>query len=80
MAALAIEYQPLTTILLYGQLRQFGRSFQMSVRTPAEAIKALCVQIPGFERFLSGIGAALAWDFYLPPGASTNGLGKAKGN
>ena len=53
MAALAIEYQPMTTILLYGQLRQFGRSFRLSVRTPAEAIKALCVQIPGFERFIS---------------------------
>jgi len=53
MAALAIEYQPMTTILLYGQLRQFGRSFRLSVRSPAEAIKALCVQIPGFERFIS---------------------------
>ncbi|QJI28676.1 tail assembly protein [Pseudomonas sp. ADAK18] len=53
MAALAIEYQPLTTILLFGQLRQFGRSFRLSVRTTAEAIKALCVQVPGFERFLS---------------------------
>ena len=53
MSALAIEYQPLTTILLFGQLRQFGKSFKLSVRTTAEAIKALCVQIPGFERFLS---------------------------
>ena len=53
MAALAIEYQPLTTILLFGQLRQFGRSFRLSVRTTAEAIKALCVQVPGFERFMS---------------------------
>lgn len=53
MAAQAINYQPMTTILLYGQLRQFGRSFRMAVRSPAEAIKALCVQIPGFERFLS---------------------------
>ena len=53
MSALAINYQPMTTILLYGQLRQFGRSFRLSVRSPAEAIKALCVQIPGFERFLS---------------------------
>ena len=25
----------------------------MAVRSPAEAVKALCVQIPGFERFLS---------------------------
>ena len=53
MAALAIEYQPMTTVLLYGQPRQFGRSFRLAVRTPAEAIKALCVQIPGFERFIS---------------------------
>lgn len=53
MSALAINYQPMTTILLYGQLRQFGRSFRLSVRSPAEAIKALCVQIPGFELFLS---------------------------
>ncbi|MFV3316577.1 tail assembly protein [Pseudomonas sp. NY15374] len=52
MAALAIEYQPVTTVVLYGKLRQFGRSFRLSVRSPAEAIKALCVQIPGFERFL----------------------------
>jgi predicted phage tail protein len=43
----------MTTILLYGQLRQFGRSFRLSVRSPAEAIKALCVQIPGLERFIS---------------------------
>ncbi|WP_321847281.1 tail assembly protein [Pseudomonas paraveronii] len=53
MPALAINYQPMTTILLYGQLRQFGRSFRLSVRSPAEAIKALCVQIPGLERFIS---------------------------
>lgn len=43
----------MTTILLYGKLRQFGRSFRLSVRSPAEAIKALCVQIPGLERFIS---------------------------
>lgn len=53
MAALSIDYQPLTTIKLYGVLRQFGREFKLSVRTPAEAVKALCVQIPGFERFIS---------------------------
>ncbi|MCW2099744.1 UNVERIFIED_ORG: putative phage tail protein [Pseudomonas psychrophila] len=53
MGALSIEHQPLTTVRLFGQLRSFGRSYQLSVRTPAEAIKALCVQLPGFERFLS---------------------------
>lgn len=40
-------------VKLYGQLRQFGKSYPLSVRTPSKAIKALCVQIPGFERFLS---------------------------
>ncbi|MGF6595157.1 tail assembly protein [Pseudomonas sp. 2835] len=53
MSALAICYQPLTTIRLFGQLRQFGKSYRLAVSSPAEAIKALCVQIPGFERFLS---------------------------
>jgi len=53
MSALAIFYQPLTTIRLFGQLRQFGKSYRLAVSSPAEAIKALCVQIPGFERFLS---------------------------
>lgn len=53
MQASEINYQPLTTIRLHGQLRQFGESFRLAVKSPAEAIKALCVQIPGFERFLS---------------------------
>ena len=53
MQTSAINYQPMTTIRLHGQLRQFGRSFRLAVNSPAEAIKALCVQIPGFERFLS---------------------------
>lgn len=53
MQASVINYQPMTTIRLHGQLRQFGKSFRLAVKSPAEAIKALCVQIPGFERFLS---------------------------
>lgn len=53
MSALAIDYSPLETIRLGGMLRQFGKQYRMAVRSPAEAIKALCVQIPGFERFLS---------------------------
>lgn len=44
---------PIRIVKLYGQLRQFGKSYPLAVRTPAEAIKALCVQIPGFERFIS---------------------------
>jgi predicted phage tail protein len=53
MAATAIDYNPLTTIKLYGQLRQFGKVYHLAVRSPAEAIKALSVQIPGLERFIS---------------------------
>ncbi|VVO17132.1 tail assembly protein [Pseudomonas fluorescens] len=53
MAAIATEYHPMTTIWLCGLLRQFGKSYRLSVRTPIEAIKALCVQIPGLERFIS---------------------------
>src|SRR5450830_890948 len=53
MSALTIEYSPLETIRLGGLLRQFGKEYRLSIRSPAEAIKALCVQIPGFERFLS---------------------------
>jgi predicted phage tail protein len=53
MHTAAINYQPMTTIRLHGQLRQFGKSFRLAVKSPAEAIKALCVQIPGFERFIS---------------------------
>ena len=53
MAATAIDYNPITTIKLYGQLRQFGRIYHLAVHSPAEAIKALCVQIPGLERFIS---------------------------
>lgn len=53
MQSNSIEYQPMTTVLLYGKLRRFGRSFRLAVRSPAEAIKALCIQVPGFEKFLA---------------------------
>ena len=42
MAATAIDYNPITTIKLDGQLRQFGRIYHLAVHSPAEAIKALC--------------------------------------
>ena len=53
MQTLAFNYQSMTTIRLHGQLRQFGKSFKITVKSPAEAVRALCVQVPGFERFLS---------------------------
>lgn len=44
----------LKTIRLHGTLGEsFGKSFELSVQTPAEAVKALCVQIPGFESFMA---------------------------
>lgn len=37
-------------VRLYGWLaREFGREFELEVRTPAEAVKALCVVLPGFK-------------------------------
>lgn len=57
MAALCIDYQPLTVIKLYGALRQFGRIHRLAVRTPIEAVKALCVVLPGFERFINNAKA-----------------------
>lgn len=49
----AIEYQPLKTIRLYGVLgATFGRVHRLAVETRQEAIKALSVTLPGFEKFL----------------------------
>jgi predicted phage tail protein len=45
--------EQLRTIKLYGPLRPFGKEFKLAVKSPAEAIKALCVNVPGFEQFLS---------------------------
>lgn len=42
------------TIRLYGVLgATFGREFKLSVSSPKEAIRALSVIVPGFERFLN---------------------------
>jgi predicted phage tail protein len=42
----------MVTILLYGELgRRFGRRFDFYINSPAEAIRALAVQIPGFRQF-----------------------------
>lgn len=41
------------TIRLYGEMGQrFGREHRFDVRTPAEAVRALCSQIPGFRAYL----------------------------
>lgn len=46
--------QSLTTVRLYGRLgATFGRRFRLAVTTPAEALRALAAQLPGFEQFLT---------------------------
>lgn len=46
--------QPMRTIRLYGILGStFGREFKLSVASPKEAVRALCVIVPGFERFMN---------------------------
>ncbi|WP_321866766.1 tail assembly protein [Paraburkholderia tropica] len=41
------------TIRLYGTLgAQFGRVHRLSVSSTAEAVRAMCVILPGFERFM----------------------------
>lgn len=53
------------TVRLYGKLGQmFGREFKLAVRSPAEAVRALSAQLPGFEaHFMSahtkGVGFAV---------------------
>ncbi|HDP0319413.1 TPA: tail assembly protein [Salmonella enterica subsp. enterica serovar Concord] len=40
-------------ICLYGDLQRFGRRFDLSIKTGAEGIRALAVQIPGFRQKLT---------------------------
>lgn len=44
----------LRTVRLYGVLgARFGREFRLAVQSPAEAIRALCAQLPGLEQYLA---------------------------
>jgi predicted phage tail protein len=55
----------LTTIKLYGPLRKlFGREYKFEVGSTAEAIRALCLMVDGFESYLRtaedrGVGFAV---------------------
>jgi predicted phage tail protein len=41
------------TVKLYGELgKKFGRIHRFAVKSPAEAIRALCVNFKGFEKYL----------------------------
>ncbi len=49
-----MEREPkLIDVILYADLRRrFGKKFRFAVETPAEAIRALCSQVKGFEAYL----------------------------
>lgn len=50
----SLNVEPIRTIRLYGVLgATFGREYRLSVASPKEAIRALSVIVPGFERFLN---------------------------
>jgi predicted phage tail protein len=43
----------MVTIRLLGEAgRRFGRHFQLAVKTPAEALRALCVQLPELRQYM----------------------------
>jgi len=43
----------MVTIRLLGEAgRRFGRQFKLAVKTPAEAVRALCLQIPALRQYL----------------------------
>lgn len=47
------QQEQLTTIKLSGQLgKKFGRVHEFYVRSPAEAVRALCSQLEGFQEYL----------------------------
>ncbi|HAK4120704.1 TPA: tail assembly protein [Salmonella enterica] len=45
--------QGMARVCLYGDLQRFGRRFSLSIKTGAEAIYALTMQIPGFRKKMS---------------------------
>lgn len=44
--------ETLRTVRLYGHLSKFGRVHRLAVANTAEAVRALCAMIPGFQREL----------------------------
>lgn len=60
----------LREVRLYGELgRQFGRVFRLAVATPAEAVRALCAVLPGFERAFLGKDGKAAYHVFVGRGA-----------
>lgn len=40
------------TLYLHGCAAEFGSSFELDARNPAEMVRALCVQLPGFQEMV----------------------------
>lgn len=40
------------TIYLHGKATEFGESFELDARNPAEMVHALCLQLPGFQALI----------------------------
>jgi predicted phage tail protein len=54
MTTKALMGSKLRKVKLYGPMRRrFGREFELCVSSPAEAIRALSVQVPGFKQYLA---------------------------
>ncbi|EAQ8062261.1 tail assembly protein, partial [Salmonella enterica] len=45
-----LEMQRMATLCLYGDLQRFGKRFSLSIKTAAEGVYALAMQIPGFRQ------------------------------
>lgn len=60
---------PLREVRLYGALgRTFGRVHKLAVLTAAEAVQALCVVLPGFERAFIGADGRASYHVFIGRG------------
>lgn len=68
------------TVHLHGRLgKKFGRRFDLEVNSPAEAIRALCVQLKGFESYIRDRSYVLCVDDRaLEADHLTLGMGRAR--
>ncbi|EBW8396675.1 tail assembly protein [Salmonella enterica subsp. enterica serovar Florida] len=51
--ALTMAAPSMARICLYGDLQRFGKRFSLSIKTAAEGVYALALQIPGFRQRMS---------------------------
>ncbi len=58
--------EKLTTIELSGKLgKLFGKQHKFYVSSPAEAVRALCSQVKGFDRYMGEAGAAIEYAIFV---------------